>query len=132
MGIAALDLGGLRWWPGVLLVERAVYLCCLESIQNAAKHAGSGATVTVRLSREADELRFSVEDDGCGFDPQIATPGAGLAGLRDRVETVGGRVEVDTEPGRGTTVAGAVPWPARGVTIALGQPGAADSYGRND
>jgi signal transduction histidine kinase len=96
-------------------VERAVYLCCLECIQNAAKHAGSGATVTVRLRRDADELRFSVEDDGCGFDPRIATPGAGLAGLRDRVETVGGHVEVDTAPGRGTTVAGAVPWPARAV-----------------
>jgi signal transduction histidine kinase len=94
-------------------VERAVYLCCLESIQNAAKHAGAGATVTVRLSQENSELRFTVEDDGVGFDPRTATPGAGLAGLRDRVETVGGHVELDTAPGRGTTVAGAVPWPAR-------------------
>ena len=96
-------------------LERAVYLCCLESIQNAAKHAGSGATVTVRLRRDADELRFSVEDDGVGFDPRTATPGAGLAGLRDRIETVGGHIAVETAPGRGTTVAGAVPWPARAV-----------------
>jgi signal transduction histidine kinase len=94
-------------------VERAVYLCCLESIQNAAKHAGGDATVTVRLSREADELRFSVADDGSGFDRRTATPGTGLAGLGDRVATVGGHVEVDTAPGRGTTVTGAVPWPAR-------------------
>jgi signal transduction histidine kinase len=97
-------------------VERAVYLCCLESIQNAAKHAGDDATVTVRLGREAGELRFSVEDDGRGFDPRTATPGAGLAGLRDRLETVGGQVEVVTAPGAGTTVAGAVPWPARTIT----------------
>jgi signal transduction histidine kinase len=96
-------------------VERAVYLCCLESIQNAAKHAGGDAGVTVHLSRQADALRFSVEDDGRGFDPRAVTPGAGLAGLRDRVETVGGHIEVITAPGRGTTVSGTVPWPARAV-----------------
>jgi signal transduction histidine kinase len=67
----------------------------------------------VRLTRGADDLRFSVEDDGQGFDPRTATPGAGLDGIRDRVVTVGGQVEVVSAPGRGTTVSGAVPWPAR-------------------
>jgi signal transduction histidine kinase len=98
-------------------IERAIYLCCLESIQNAAKHAGPDAAVTVRLRCAQGELRFSVRDTGCGFDPGIVTPGAGLASLRDRVETVGGHVEVDTAPGHGTTVAGAVPWPARATTV---------------
>jgi signal transduction histidine kinase len=70
----------------------------------------------VRLSLQRGELRFSVADDGRGFDPRTATPGAGLAGLRDRVETAGGQLEVVTAPGRGTTVAGAVPWPARTLT----------------
>ncbi len=97
-------------------IERAVYLCCLESIQNAAKHAGPDAIVTVRLRREDDELRFSVEDSGRGFDPRTAARGAGLASIRDRAETVGGHVEVTTAPGRGTTVAGSVPWPAREVS----------------
>jgi signal transduction histidine kinase len=94
-------------------IERAVYLSCLESIQNAAKHGGDGTSATVRLRAEAGELRFSVEDTGGGFDPREATPGAGLASLRDRVDTVGGHVEVFSAPGRGTIVDGAVPWPPR-------------------
>jgi signal transduction histidine kinase len=94
-------------------VETAVYLCCLEAIQNAAKHAGADASVAIRLRCEGDELRFSVQDAGRGFDPRVTARGAGLTGLTDRIETVGGRVEIVSSPGRGTTVAGAVPWPRR-------------------
>jgi signal transduction histidine kinase len=94
-------------------VESAVYLCCLEAIQNAAKHAGRGASVTVRLRREGNQLAFSVHDTGRGFDPQVTARGAGLTGLNDRIDAVGGRVEIAAAPGRGTTVAGAVPWPPR-------------------
>jgi signal transduction histidine kinase len=94
-------------------VETPVYLCCLESIQNAAKHAGRGASVIVMLRREANELAFNVHDTGRGFDPTVMAPGAGLTGLRDRVETIGGHVEITAAPGRGTTVAGVVPWPPR-------------------
>jgi signal transduction histidine kinase len=94
-------------------VEQAVYLCCLESIQNAAKHAGDRASVTVRLRREGDELAFSVRDTGCGFDRQVTTSGAGLTSLKDRISTVGGQIAIVAAPGRGTTVAGAVPWPLR-------------------
>jgi signal transduction histidine kinase len=94
-------------------VETAVYLCCLESIQNAAKHAGRGASVAVRLRREGNELAFSVHDTGRGFEPRVTARGVGLTGLKDRIDTVGGRVEIDAAPGRGTTVAGVVPWPPR-------------------
>ena len=94
-------------------IELAVYLCCLESIQNAAKHAGGDAAVTVRLRCENGGLAFSVEDSGRGFDPRSTPDGAGLTSVRDRVETVGGRVDIDTAPGRGTAVSGVVPWPAR-------------------
>jgi signal transduction histidine kinase len=58
-------------------------------------------------------LAFSVHDTGRGFDPRVTARGAGLTGIRDRIETVGGRVEIVAAPGRGTTVAGAVPWPPR-------------------
>jgi signal transduction histidine kinase len=94
-------------------VETAVYLSCLESIQNAAKHAGSRASVTVVLRREGDELAFSVHDTGRGFDPTATAPRAGLTGVRDRIETIGGRVEITAGRGRGTTVAGVVPWRPR-------------------
>jgi signal transduction histidine kinase len=93
-------------------VELAVYVCCLEAIQNAAKHAGRGVEVTVRLRREGDELAFGIGDDGRGFDP-TAGDGSGLTGMRDRIGAVAGWVEVVSAPGRGTTVAGAVQWPAR-------------------
>jgi signal transduction histidine kinase len=94
-------------------VELAVYLCCLELMQNAAKHAGPGATVAVQLGRDAEELVFSVRDSGRGFD-QRATPwGAGLTGIEDRIHSVGGRLEVVGEPGVGTTATGVVPWPPR-------------------
>ena len=96
-------------------IEMAVYLCCLESIQNAAKHAGRDASITVGLRREATELAFSVHDTGRGFDALATAPGTGLTGIRDRIGTVGGRIAIVGAPGRGTTVSGVVPWPPRPV-----------------
>jgi signal transduction histidine kinase len=98
-------------------LELAVYLCCLESIQNAAKHAGHDAVVRVQLRREGETLTVSVHDNGRGFDPRTAIPGAGLVSVHDRIDTVGGRVDVVTAPGRGTTVTGTVPWPGRGSGV---------------
>jgi hypothetical protein len=102
-------------------VELAVYLCCLEAMQNAAKHAGRDARVTVRLSRDEDELTFSVEDDGCGFEPASAE-GSGRAGPEDRIVPLGGRLEVSSTRGHGKTVAGAVPWLRRTRNTALSAP----------
>jgi signal transduction histidine kinase len=104
--IAAGDLGQSE--PDI---ELAVYLCALESIQNAAKHAGRDASVTVDLRLDGNALAFSVHDTGRGFDPTVTPPDTGLTSIRDRIDTVGGRVEITTAPGRGTTVAGVVPWP---------------------
>ena len=106
--IAAGDIGSSE--PGA---ELAVYLSCLESIQNAIKHAGPGAAIAVRFGRDGGELRFSVRDTGRGFDPRSAPRGAGLNSIHDRIETLRGHVEVDSAPGRGTTVACVVPWSPR-------------------
>ena len=55
--------------------------------------------MTVQLHRTGDELQFSVRDTGCGFDPRTATRGQGLASLHDRVDTVGGHIDVEVGTG---------------------------------
>jgi signal transduction histidine kinase len=90
-------------------IEAAVYFCCLEAIQNAAKHAGTGATVTVSVQAHAARVAFEIRDDGVGFDVDDAHGGHGLTNLHDRVAAVGGDVHVASGHGAGTTVSGDVP-----------------------
>jgi signal transduction histidine kinase len=90
-------------------VEGAVYFCAAEAIQNAAKHAGTAATMTITLAREPGRLRFAFDDDGAGFEPSNASDGIGLVSMRDRIGAVGGEVEVSSAPGRGTSIRGFVP-----------------------
>jgi signal transduction histidine kinase len=90
-------------------VETTVYFCCLECLQNTAKHAGPGAAATIRLSEADGRVCFSVEDDGEGFDPGAVERGAGLTNLADRVEAVGGTLRIDPGPGRGTHITGNLP-----------------------
>jgi signal transduction histidine kinase len=90
-------------------IEAAVYFCCLEAIQNAAKHAGAGATVTVSVRAHAGGIAFEVRDDGVGFDIDDVRGGDGLTNLHDRVAAVGGDVHVASGQGAGTTVRGEVP-----------------------
>ena len=94
-------------------IEAAVYFCCLEAMQNAGKHAGDGATVTVRVWEDAGALLFEVADDGAGFDPSTrSAPGAGFVNMGDRVGAIGGTFGVQSAPGRGTRVSGRIPVPA--------------------
>ena len=90
-------------------VEAAMYYCCLEAVQNATKHAGPGAGITIRLHEARAELRFEVRDDGVGFDPTAAHDGVGLRNMRDRIDALHGHLEITTTPGLGCTVAGVVP-----------------------
>jgi signal transduction histidine kinase len=90
-------------------IESAAYFCCLEALQNATKHAGPGANVSIQLRTCGEELRFRVSDDGAGFDPGAVRPGYGLVNLRDRIDALGGWVDVTSSPGRGTTVDGRIP-----------------------
>jgi len=90
-------------------IEAAVYFCCLEAIQNAAKHAGAGATVTVRVQAHAGRVAFEIRDDGVGFDVDNVDDGHGLMNLQDRVAAVAGDVRVVSGCGTGTTVSGNVP-----------------------
>jgi signal transduction histidine kinase len=91
-------------------VEAAVYFCCLEALQNAAKHAGEGATVDITVKEEEGGLLFEVADNGVGFDPAgRTTPGAGFVNMGDRVGAIGGTFSLHSAPGQGTRVSGRIP-----------------------
>jgi signal transduction histidine kinase len=90
-------------------IETAVYFCCLEALQNVAKHATSQTPVDVRLTATAGELRFNVADRGPGFDPRLVRHGHGLTGMRDRLGAIGGEIEIVSRPGHGATITGRVP-----------------------
>ncbi len=80
-----------------------------EAMTNAAKH-GASREVTVKLE-QADGVRLVVEDDGCGFDPQgdSGTSGFGLLSMKERAESIGGSLNLESAPARGTRVEVAVP-----------------------
>jgi signal transduction histidine kinase len=89
-------------------VEAGAYFCVLEALQNVAKYA-EASRVDVRLRTDNGSLVFEVTDDGKGFDPQRTPPGSGLTNMRDRLEALGGSVEISSRPGEGTTVSGRIP-----------------------
>jgi signal transduction histidine kinase len=87
-------------------VESAVYFIVLEAVNNARKHA-TGARIVVALRDNDQGLEFTVADNGPGFS--VRTPNGGLPNLAMRATSVGGTVEVHSQPGAGTTVRGVVP-----------------------
>jgi signal transduction histidine kinase len=90
-------------------VENAIYFCALEAVQNTTKHAGAGASITLRISRDLGLLRFDFSDDGVGLDTARRGDGIGMTSMHDRIGAVGGELEVISCPGGGTTIRGAVP-----------------------
>jgi len=90
-------------------VEAAIYFSVAEAVQNATKHAGSHARVTITLGRDEQRVHFAVADDGVGMDNPSSADGAGLTSMRDRIAAVSGELEITSTPGHGTTVRGSVP-----------------------
>lgn len=80
-----------------------------EALTNAGRHGGADRVV-VFVEPQGRELFCSVKDDGAGFDPEAVEPGVGLSSsIRGRIREVGGTVEIDAAPGRGTEVRVTVP-----------------------
>jgi signal transduction histidine kinase len=102
----AVEADGIGRFPQE--IEAAVYFCVLEGLQNALKHANPTLT-TVRLAATDGHLTFQIADDGRGFDTGAAAYGTGLQGMADRLDAIGGTLEVTSAPGRGTTVTGRLP-----------------------
>lgn len=90
-------------------LEAAVYFCCLESLQNIARHAGADARAEIRLWTANGDLCFAVEDDGVGFRAGSVREGNGFANMDDRLAAFGGTLTVEARSPRGTTVRGSVP-----------------------
>jgi signal transduction histidine kinase len=103
----ALTCSGVRRYP--VEVESAVFFSCLEAAQNAAKHAGPGAAISLDVAERDGIIAFKVRDDGDGVDLERVRPGQGLVNIAERLEAVGGTLDVASSPGGGTVVTGCVP-----------------------
>jgi signal transduction histidine kinase len=90
--------------------EAAVYFCCLEALQNTAKYAHASAA-RICLQAQNGTLRFTVSDDGAGYNAPRTPVGSGLRNMADRLAALGGRLEVHSAPGHGTTITGLLPIP---------------------
>jgi signal transduction histidine kinase len=79
-----------------------------ESLQNVQKHAGATVVQVTLRSLPVEEVELRIVDDGKGFERQYLRPaipsGAGLLGMEERASLLGGRLTIDSTPGRGTTV----------------------------
>jgi signal transduction histidine kinase len=89
-------------------IESAAYFCCLEALQNVAKHAHGATGAVIELSHDG-VLRCEVRDDGAGFDTLSISTGVGMTSMRDRLAAVGGELAVVSSPGHGTRVIGTIP-----------------------
>jgi signal transduction histidine kinase len=87
--------------------KTCIYRMVQEALNNAARHAGA-RTVQVNVKNAGDRVQFSVQDDGSGFDKKMVR-GLGLLGMEERVRRLGGRLRVDSSPGRGTVIVAELP-----------------------
>jgi signal transduction histidine kinase len=97
--------------------EAAVYFCCLEALQNIAKYAHA-TQARICLQARNGTLRFTVSDDGAGYDARHTPLGSGQRNMADRLAALGGRLEVRSAPGQGTTITAQLPSTPGGLPIA--------------
>jgi signal transduction histidine kinase len=94
-------------------LETAVYRVVQEAVTNAVKHAGAD-DIDVAVREAEGGITVRVHDDGRGFDPAASVDGFGLVGMRERAESLGGRLTVRSAPGAGTTITVRLPAQAAG------------------
>ena len=86
-----------------LKVEALIYRSIYELVNNALKYANA-SQIMVQIVQEAGNIAFTVQDDGCGFDTTAKTDGIGLQGIRSRVASFGGEIQIDSKVGEGTEI----------------------------
>jgi signal transduction histidine kinase len=90
-------------------LETTLYRVVQEALSNVVKHAAA-RHVSIVLAQRGSSVAATIDDDGAGFDEAEVRPDAlGLTGMRERLALVGGTLEIESTPGRGTTVAAQVP-----------------------
>lgn len=103
-------------------IELSLFRILQEALNNVVKHSGA-SLVTIRLEQEPLWLKLSVRDNGRGFDPSLQhlrraqASGLGLLHIRERAEFVGGSMQVDSAPGRGTEIVVRVPLERRRESV---------------
>ena len=100
------DADGVGRYPQE--TEAALYFCTLEALQNVQKYA-QASSATVRIREEEAQLAVEVSDDGRGFDVTATTRGAGLTNMEDRLDALGGTLQIQSSPSHGTTLRATVP-----------------------
>jgi signal transduction histidine kinase len=92
-------------------LETAIYRIVQESLTNVVKHARA-TNVSIVLRRQENAVSVVIEDDGVGFEPtRTRDGGLGLVGMRERIALLGGRFEIESRQGSGTTFVAEVPVP---------------------
>jgi two-component system sensor histidine kinase DegS len=104
-------------------VEATVYRLVQEATNNAIKHADP-SKISITVGRGDAMVEVVVADDGRGFDSETAERGFGLLGMEERVSLAGGRLEIESAPGRGTEVHAEVPHTKERPTGRLAPPAA--------
>lgn len=91
------------------ILENAVYRIAQEAVSNACRHSRS-EKVRVSLRQEGDLLELEVQDWGIGFDPaEVDEDHFGLEGIKERTRLLGGEIDIQTEPGKGTRIRAELP-----------------------
>lgn len=85
------------------VIETVLFRVAQEALTNILRHAHTD-TANLRILFEQDQITLTVADQGAGFIPALKGQGFGLAGINERVELINGRLEIDSAPGKGTTV----------------------------
>jgi len=87
------------------MMEVVIYRSIHELVNNALKYSGA-SQILVQLMQEPNRISFTVQDNGCGFDPSMETNGSGLRNIRNRIASFGGNIQIDSRMGEGTEING--------------------------
>src|SRR6185436_20424563 len=90
-------------------IRTTVYRVIQEGLTNVAKHAGNATNASVIIGVAENTLHLAIEDNGQGFDPSTSSTRLGLAGMRERLLLVGGRLAIESSPETGTTIFARIP-----------------------